>query len=45
MVGFDVGSEEAREQLSSELMEQHACLPVFMSDEIADLHYNGFSNS
>lgn len=25
-------------------MREHACLPVFLSAEVADLHYNGFSN-
>lgn len=35
---------EVRTTLARELLEQHSCLPVFLSERIADLHYNGFSN-
>lgn len=42
--GLDVPESE-REGLSKRLMEEHSCSPVFLSDEIADRHYNGFSNS
>ncbi|KAH6590054.1 hypothetical protein BASA50_009755 [Batrachochytrium salamandrivorans] len=28
-----------------ELVEQYSCAPVFINDDIADKHYNGFSNS
>ena len=34
--------QEALRQMLQE--EEHACIPVFLSDEISDLHYNGFSN-
>ncbi|KAK9480040.1 glycosyl transferase [Lipomyces japonicus] len=27
------------------LRDEFSCVPVFLSDELADLHYNGFSNS
>lgn len=30
--------------MKKQLVEQHSCLPVFVSDELADMHYNGFSN-
>lgn len=42
-VGFEV-EPERRDRLTEELMDMHACKPVFISNEIADLHYNGFSN-
>ena len=35
---------EVRTMLTRELLEQHSCLPVFLPERIADLHYNGFSN-
>eukprot|EP00842_Homolaphlyctis_polyrhiza_P001051 jgi/Hompol1/1947/HPOL_002802-RA len=28
-----------------QLMHQYSCVPVFIPDEVADKHYNGFSNS
>ncbi|KAJ8327376.1 Trehalose-6-P synthase/phosphatase complex synthase subunit [Batrachochytrium dendrobatidis] len=28
-----------------QLMEQYSCAPVFIDDDVADKHYNGFSNS
>lgn len=36
--------EEDRALVQKELLEKHSCLPVFIDDEIADMHYNGFSN-
>ena len=36
--------EEERSIVTSKL-EQHSCLPVFVDEELADRHYNGFSNS
>lgn len=42
--GLDVPEEE-REHVSRRLMDEYNCLPVYVSDEIADRHYNGFSNS
>lgn len=42
--GLDVPMEE-RELVSKRLMDEYSCLPVYISDEIADRHYNGFSNS
>ncbi|KAK9893591.1 glycosyltransferase family 20 protein [Cystobasidium minutum MCA 4210] len=42
--GVDVPEAE-REEVSRRLMEDYSCKPVFISDEIADRHYNGFSNS
>ncbi|KAG0038175.1 Trehalose-6-P synthase/phosphatase complex synthase subunit [Podila clonocystis] len=37
--------EEDRALVQKELLEKYSCLPVFIDDEIADMHYNGFSNS
>ncbi|KAI9204829.1 glycosyltransferase family 20-domain-containing protein [Polychytrium aggregatum] len=37
--------EDERETVTSQLAEQYHCVPVFISDDIADKHYNGFSNS
>ncbi len=42
--GVDVPENE-REAMSKRLMDEYSCLPVYVSDEIADRHYNGFSNS
>ncbi|KAJ3038866.1 Trehalose-6-P synthase/phosphatase complex synthase subunit [Rhizophlyctis rosea] len=42
--GLDI-PEADRETVKQELLEQHHCAPVFINDEIADGHYNGFSNS
>lgn len=36
--------EEERSIVASKL-EQQSCLPVFVDEDIADRHYNGFSNS
>ena len=43
LLGFEVG-EEHKPLLVAELMQMHSCLPVFISNEVSDLHYNGFSN-
>ncbi|KAG0294224.1 Trehalose-6-P synthase/phosphatase complex synthase subunit [Dissophora globulifera] len=37
--------EEDRPRIQKELLEKYSCMPVFINDEIADMHYNGFSNS
>ncbi|KAI9099956.1 glycosyltransferase family 20-domain-containing protein [Phlyctochytrium arcticum] len=42
--GLDVPKEQ-QEDMKQQLIDQHSCLPVFVSDELADMHYNGFSNS
>ncbi|KAL2911543.1 Trehalose-6-P synthase/phosphatase complex synthase subunit [Polyrhizophydium stewartii] len=31
--------------VSQQLLEQYSCAPVFINNDIADKHYNGFSNS
>ncbi|KAG9287457.1 hypothetical protein G9A89_023829 [Geosiphon pyriformis] len=36
--------EGERKNVTNELAK-HSCLPVFIDDELADRHYNGFSNS
>ena len=40
--GLDVPEDE-QEAVSRQLLEEHSCLPVFIRDDLADLHYNGFS--
>lgn len=42
--GLDIPEEE-REDFSKQLTEQYSCTPVFLSDDIAERYYNGFSNS
>ncbi|KAG0246702.1 glycosyltransferase family 20-domain-containing protein [Mortierella sp. GBAus27b] len=42
--GIDIPLEE-RALVQKELLEKYSCMPVFIDDEIADMHYNGFSNS
>lgn len=37
--------EEDAQELSVKLKERFNCYPVFLSHELADLYYNGFSNS
>lgn len=36
-------NEQAR--VNNDLMEKFKCTAIFLSDNVADLHYNGFSNS
>ncbi|KAJ1506003.1 Trehalose-6-P synthase/phosphatase complex synthase subunit [Coelomomyces lativittatus] len=38
-------SPEEQPKVREELIQQHSCVPVFLPDEVADMHYNGFSNS
>ncbi|KAI9357608.1 glycosyltransferase family 20-domain-containing protein [Zopfochytrium polystomum] len=42
--GLEVSPED-QATVRKDLMEKYAAVPVFISDEIADMHYNGFSNS
>ncbi|KAJ3370441.1 Trehalose-6-P synthase/phosphatase complex synthase subunit [Allomyces arbusculus] len=37
------GAEQ--ERVRQLLINEHRCVPVFLPEQIADLHYNGFSNS
>lgn len=34
-----------RQQVEDHLLKEFNCYPVYLSDELADRHYNGFSNS
>lgn len=43
--GMSVNCTEEREKIESDLLTQFHCHPVWVPDDIADLHYNGFSNS
>lgn len=42
--GLEIPDEE-KERVSNDLAEKFSCYPVYLSDDLADLHYNGFSNS
>lgn len=37
--------EDEQEKVNEDLMEKFNCTAIYLSDNIADLHYNGFSNS
>ncbi|EEQ36618.1 putative alpha,alpha-trehalose-phosphate synthase [Clavispora lusitaniae] len=37
--------EAEQETMNKDLMDKFKCTAIFLSDTIADLHYNGFSNS
>jgi len=36
--------EDQQQGIADTLLKDYQCVPVWMDDEIADLHYNGFSN-
>jgi trehalose 6-phosphate synthase len=42
--GFYIPPED-REVVDRRLMEEYSCQAVYLDDEVADRHYNGFSNS
>ncbi|KAF5392316.1 hypothetical protein D9757_001406 [Collybiopsis confluens] len=42
--GFFIPPKD-RELVDRRLMEQYSCQAVYLEDEVADRHYNGFSNS
>ena len=42
--GLDVPPEDV-EEIQRRCREEHKAIPVFMSEELSDRHYNGFSNS
>ncbi|KAK9383244.1 glycosyl transferase [Kockiozyma suomiensis] len=42
--GIEVPDAE-KPAMVKRLRDEFSCVPVFLSDELADLHYNGFSNS
>ena len=42
--GIEVPLEE-QNAVKEHLMKEYSCMPVFISDHVADLYYNGFSNS
>lgn len=37
--------EDEQESVNKDLMDKFKCTAIFLSDTVADLHYNGFSNS
>lgn len=43
--GMSVNNDADRNKIETDLKEKFNCYPVWLSEEIADLHYNGFSNS
>ncbi|BEJ16979.1 hypothetical protein CspHIS471_0603800 [Cutaneotrichosporon sp. HIS471] len=42
--GKDIPVQD-REYVNQRLLEEYQCYPVYLSDDVADRHYNGFSNS
>lgn len=42
--GLEIPDDE-KDVVRKDLLEKFNAIPIFLSDEIADLHYNGFSNS
>ncbi|QLG70257.1 hypothetical protein HG535_0A01950 [Zygotorulaspora mrakii] len=42
--GLEIPDHE-KEVVKKDLLEKFNAVPIFLTDEIADLHYNGFSNS
>ncbi|OXC67866.1 alpha,alpha-trehalose-phosphate synthase (UDP-forming) [Cryptococcus neoformans] len=42
--GKDIPMQD-RETVNRRLLDEYNCYPVYLSDELADSHYNGFSNS
>lgn len=43
--GMSVDDPDERRLIQTDLKTKFNCYPVWLSDEIAELHYNGFSNS
>lgn len=37
--------ENEQDKVARDLYDKFSCFPVYLLDEVADLHYNGFSNS
>mmetsp|Transcript_7673 Transcript_7673/g.9501 ORF Transcript_7673/g.9501 Transcript_7673/m.9501 type:complete len:481 (-) Transcript_7673:928-2370(-) len=42
--GLEIPDDEQK-KVNKDLMDKFNCTAIFLSDSIADLHYNGFSNS
>lgn len=42
--GLEIPASE-KSLVRNDLAEKFSCIPVFLSDDLAELHYNGFSNS
>lgn len=42
-LGLDIPQED-RKDLEDRLLNETSTMPVFVENELADLHYNGFSN-
>lgn len=43
--GLNVSSRAEEEFIEKKLREEYSCEPVWIDDDVADAHYNGFSNS
>lgn len=43
--GMSVNNATDKKQIETDLKDNFNCFPIWLSDEIAELHYNGFSNS
>lgn len=42
--GLEIPDDD-KDKVSNELNDKFSCIPVYLNDTLADLHYNGFSNS
>ncbi|KAM9936279.1 hypothetical protein OXX80_004176 [Metschnikowia pulcherrima] len=42
--GLEIRADE-QDKVNEDLMDKFKCTAIFLSDALADLHYNGFSNS
>lgn len=43
--GLSVATKQEEEFIERKLQEEYSCQPVWIDDDVADAHYNGFSNS
>lgn len=43
--GISVPNKQDEEFIERKLREEYSCEPVWIDDDVADAHYNGFSNS
>lgn len=37
--------DEDQEEMTERLRAEYSALPIYLDEEVADKHYNGFSNS
>ena len=44
IVGLDI-PEADQETMSNKLWKEYSALPIYLDEDVAEKHYNGFSNS